>query len=66
MKRNSMALVRERTILTERPPLVGEVATRAKARTVFARSYAGVVGSSSTRGMNVCVRLFRLCCPVHR
>jgi hypothetical protein len=25
MEKNSMALVRDRTILTERPPLVGEV-----------------------------------------
>jgi hypothetical protein len=29
--------------------------------TVFARSNTGVLGSNSTRGMNVCVRLFNVC-----
>jgi hypothetical protein len=31
------------------------VAARSKARTVFARSNAGIVGSNPTRGMHVCV-----------
>jgi hypothetical protein len=39
------------------------VATRTKAWTVFARSNIGVVGSNSTQGMDVCLRLFCLCCP---
>jgi hypothetical protein len=36
-----------------------------KAWTVFARSNTGVVGSNPTRGMDVCVSLFCLCCPVY-
>jgi hypothetical protein len=31
------------------------VAARSKARNVFARSNAGIVGSNPTQGMNVCV-----------
>jgi hypothetical protein len=34
------------------------VAARFKARRVFARSNVGIVGSYSTRGMDVCARLF--------
>jgi hypothetical protein len=34
------------------------VATRAKAWNVFALSNTGIVGSNSTRDMDVCVRLF--------
>jgi hypothetical protein len=34
------------------------VAAQSKAWTVFARSNTGVVGSNSTRAMDVCVRLF--------
>jgi hypothetical protein len=34
------------------------VAARCKAWTVFARSKTGIVGSNSTRGMDVCVRFF--------
>jgi hypothetical protein len=34
------------------------VAVGAKARTVFARSNTGIVGSNATQGMDVCVRLF--------
>jgi hypothetical protein len=34
------------------------VAARSKARNVFARSNAGIVGANPTRGMDVCVRLF--------
>jgi hypothetical protein len=37
------------------------VAARYKARTVFARSNAGVAGLNPTRGMDVCVRLFCVC-----
>jgi hypothetical protein len=38
------------------------VAAQSKARTVFARLNAGIVGSNSTQGMEVCVRLcFVLC-----
>jgi hypothetical protein len=29
--------------------------------TVFARSNAAIVGSNPTQGMDVCVRLFRVC-----
>jgi hypothetical protein len=37
------------------------VAPRSKARTVFARSNAGILGSNPTRGMDACVRLFCVC-----
>jgi hypothetical protein len=37
------------------------VASRYKARTVFARSTAEIVGSNSTQGMDICVRLFCIC-----
>jgi hypothetical protein len=33
-------------------------AARSKARTVFARSNTVIVGSNSTQGMDVCMRLF--------
>jgi hypothetical protein len=35
-------------------------------RTVFARSNIETVGLNLTGGMDVCVRLFRLSCPVCR
>jgi hypothetical protein len=38
--------------------------SRAVARTVFARSNAGIVGSNLTQGMDVCVRLFCVCVVV--
>jgi hypothetical protein len=41
------------------------VAARSNAWTVFARSKAGIAGSNSTRGMDVCVLLFCLRCPVY-
>jgi hypothetical protein len=34
---------------------------RSKARTVFARSNTGILGSNPIRGMDVCLRLFCLC-----
>jgi hypothetical protein len=37
------------------------VAARSKARTVFALSNTGLMGSKPTQGMNVCVRLFCVC-----
>jgi hypothetical protein len=37
------------------------VAARFKALTIFVRSNAGMVSSNSTRGMDVCVRLFCVC-----
>jgi hypothetical protein len=37
------------------------VAARSEAGTVFDHSYAGIVGSNSTRGMDVCERLFCDC-----
>jgi hypothetical protein len=37
------------------------VAARSKAWTVFARSNAGIVGSNTAQGMDVCVRLFCVC-----
>jgi hypothetical protein len=37
------------------------VAARSKARTVLARSNAGIVGSNPTQGMAVCVLLFCVC-----
>jgi hypothetical protein len=37
------------------------VAALSKARTVFARSNTGFVGSNHTRGMDVYVRLFCVC-----
>jgi hypothetical protein len=42
------------------------VAARSKAGTVFTRPNTGVVGSNLTRGMDVCVHLFCLCCCVCR
>jgi hypothetical protein len=42
------------------------VAALSKAWIVFARSNTGIVGSNLTWGMDVCVRLFCLCCPVCR
>jgi hypothetical protein len=44
------------------------VAALSKARTVFARSNYGIVGSNSTQGMDVCMYVFILClyCPVCR
>jgi hypothetical protein len=37
------------------------VAARSKARTVFARSNTGVVGSNPNPDMDVCVHFFRVC-----
>jgi hypothetical protein len=37
------------------------VAARSKARTVLAHSNAGIVGLNLTRGMDDCVRFFRVC-----
>jgi hypothetical protein len=37
------------------------VSALSKAWTVFARSNAGILGSNSTQGMDVCVRLFCVC-----
>jgi hypothetical protein len=37
------------------------VGARSKARTLFARSKAEIVGSKHTQGMDVCVRLFCVC-----
>jgi hypothetical protein len=37
------------------------VVARSKARTIFAPSNAGIMGSSPTRGMDVCVRLLCVC-----
>jgi hypothetical protein len=37
------------------------VAARSKAWNVFSRSNIGIVGSNSTKGMDVCVRLFCVC-----
>jgi hypothetical protein len=42
------------------------VATQFRAWTVFVRSNIGVVGSNPTRGIDVYVRLLRLCCVVYR
>jgi hypothetical protein len=44
------------------------VAARSKARTVFVRSDAGIMGSNPTQGIDVCVYAFilYLCCPVFR
>jgi hypothetical protein len=40
------------------------VAARSKVRTVFASSNVEFVGSNLTQGMDVCVRLFSLGCPM--
>jgi hypothetical protein len=42
------------------------VAAPAKVWTIFARSNTAIVGSNPTQGMDVCVRLFCLCCSVCR
>jgi hypothetical protein len=47
-------------IVRECSPTIA-VAARSKAWTVFSRSNAGIVGSNSTRGMDVCVRLLCVC-----
>jgi hypothetical protein len=39
------------------------MAERSKASTVFGRSNIGIAGSNP-RGMDVCLRLSVLCCPV--
>jgi hypothetical protein len=41
--------------------MVGHSGRAAKARTLFARSNPGIVGSNPTQGMVVCVRLFCVC-----
>jgi hypothetical protein len=40
------------------------VAARSEAWNVFARLNTGIVGSNPARGMDICMRLFCLCCPV--
>jgi hypothetical protein len=40
------------------------VAERSKASTVFDRSIIGITGSNTARGMDVCLRLSVLFCPV--
>jgi hypothetical protein len=37
---------------------------RSKASTVFGRSNIGIARSNPGRGMDVCLRLSVLCCPV--
>jgi hypothetical protein len=37
------------------------VTGRSTARTVFAHSNSGILGSNPTQGMDVCVRLFGVC-----
>jgi hypothetical protein len=44
------------------PPV--SMAERSKASTVFGRSNIGIAASNPTRGMDVCLRLSVLCCPV--
>jgi hypothetical protein len=40
------------------------VDARSNVRNVFARFNIGIVGSNPAGGMDVCLRLFCLCCPV--
>jgi hypothetical protein len=40
------------------------VTARTKACTIFDRQNTGIVGSNPTRGMDVCPRVYVLCCPV--
>jgi hypothetical protein len=40
------------------------MAERSKSSTVFGRSNIGIAGSNPARGMDVCLRLSVLCCPV--
>jgi hypothetical protein len=42
------------------------VAARSKALTAFVRSNTGIVSPIPTWGMDVCVRLFCVCCSVLR
>jgi hypothetical protein len=58
---NSLCSVpqQERNHLVVNEPIT--VTARSKASTVFARSNTGIVDSNTTRGMDVCVRLFRVC-----
>jgi hypothetical protein len=41
------------------------VAAPSKARTVFARSNTGIVGSNLTRSLDICVRLFCVCVALY-
>jgi hypothetical protein len=54
----SLLTVKENYVRSYQPVTV---AARSKARTVFARSNAGVVGSKPTQCMDVYVRLFCVC-----
>jgi hypothetical protein len=40
------------------------MAERSKASTAFGRSNIGIAGSNPSQGMDVCLRLSVLCCPV--
>jgi hypothetical protein len=40
------------------------MAELSKASAVFGRSNIGIAGSNPARGMDVCLRLSVLCCPV--
>jgi hypothetical protein len=40
------------------------VAAPSKARTIFGRMNAGIVGSNPSRGMDMCMRFSVLCCVV--
>jgi hypothetical protein len=46
-------------VLSMREPIT--VAARSKAWTVFSHSNTGIVGSNSTQGTDVCLRLFCVC-----
>jgi hypothetical protein len=38
------------------------MAAHSKARTVFGSSNTGIAGSNPSRGMDVCLRFYVLCC----
>jgi hypothetical protein len=40
------------------------MAEQSEANTVFGRSNIGITGSNPAQGMDVCLRLSVLCCPV--
>jgi hypothetical protein len=40
------------------------IAERSETSTVFGRSNVEIAGSNPARGMEVCLRIYVLCCPV--
>jgi hypothetical protein len=67
-KRRELGLQRHVFYFSPTSPILQPISVlmRSEAWTVFARYDAVVVGYTTTRGTDVCVSLFTLCCPVCR